>query len=186
MKVDVFIRGRHVDLIALSEGLAVNSNWYSWFNDESTTSNMQKHYFPNSREKQLEFFRSNVEGRSDILQLGIVVHGCDELIGIVSLSSIDHINRKAEIAMVMGNEQERRLDVTLEAMSLVISHGFKTLNLRRIYGGTIAEEWAQLLCRSLGFREEGVFREDVFKNGIYRDVYFVAVLRADYSPFTNE
>ena len=52
MQIDVFIEGKEIDLICLNETLAVNSQWYQWFNDEKVTAFMQKHYYPNTKELQ--------------------------------------------------------------------------------------------------------------------------------------
>lgn len=176
----VFIRGENINLIALTEDHALNSPWYDWFNDEETTAFMQKHYFPNTREAQLEFFRKNINNSKDKLQLGIQDVSGGPLLGVVSLQGIDHINRRAEISMITGDPAYRKTKYTLEVMRLVVNHAFNTLNLRRIYGGTLIEEWAELLCRTMNFKHEGIFRKDVFKNGVYHDVYFVGLLRDEW------
>jgi RimJ/RimL family protein N-acetyltransferase len=35
----------------------------------------------------------------------------------------------------------------------------------------------------LPFKQEGVFRQDAYKNGRYQDVHFMAVLKQDYQAF---
>jgi RimJ/RimL family protein N-acetyltransferase len=186
MQRPVFIKGTHVDLVVLTEDDARDSDWFNWFNDERVTREMQKHYFPNTPQQQVEFFRNQVSGSSDRLQLGLVpATGENRLFGVISLQSIDRINRKAEISMVVGLPEFRKTHFTLEAISLIINHGFRSLNLERIYGGTIIKELATLLNRSLGFQQEGVLRKDVYKDGEFRDVYRVGLLRKEfvlYSP----
>ncbi len=180
MPVSVFLHGKHIDLVALTEAHAAGPDWFAWFNDAEVTRFMQKHYHPNTPEQQLDYYRREVVGNPGKLQLGVVPSGEDHLVGVVSLSRIDHLNQKAEIALVMGNPNYRNMRHTLEAMKLTIEHGFDTLNLRRIHGGTLARDWALLLCRTLGFREEGVLRQDVYKDGAFQDIHLVAVLRDDY------
>lgn len=185
MHKDLFIEGRHVDLVGLSEDLAISSRWYAWFNDPDVTVHLQKHHFPNSPTQQLEFYRNHIEGRRDRLQLGVVPHSLSDLIGVISLNNIDYINRRAEISLVIGEPGFRNMENSLDAMSLLIAHAFNALNLRRIYGGTIAQEWAMLLIRSLGFQQEGVFRSDVYKDGKYRDVYFVGLMKDEFRGTQN-
>ena len=72
IKFDVFIKGERVDLVVLSEELIEITNWYSWFNDEENTRFMQKHYFPNTKQIQLEYFKNEIENNQTKLQLGIV------------------------------------------------------------------------------------------------------------------
>ena len=61
MDFDVFIKGESIDLVVLTNDLVEKTNWYKWFNDEETTKNMQKHYFPNSRELQLKYLKDEIE-----------------------------------------------------------------------------------------------------------------------------
>tara|TARA_B100000674_G_C37828740_1_gene909452 strand:- start:881 stop:1174 length:294 start_codon:yes stop_codon:yes gene_type:complete len=72
LKFEVFIKGDLVDLVVLTEEIVKKTNWYKWFNDEETTKNMQKHYFPNTREMQLNFFKEHVQNNKTKLQLGVV------------------------------------------------------------------------------------------------------------------
>ena len=53
IKFDVFIKGKIIDLVVLTEEIVEKTNWYSWFNDEEVTKNMQKHYYPNTKEMQI-------------------------------------------------------------------------------------------------------------------------------------
>ena len=98
IKYDVFIKGKGIDLISLNEDIAVNSNWYNWFNNELTTKGMQKHYFPNNANQQLKFFQTNVQDNINKLQLGIVYKIDNKLIGTISLNNINMINKSCEIA----------------------------------------------------------------------------------------
>jgi diamine N-acetyltransferase len=66
-----------------------------------------------------------------------------------------------------------------------VRYAFSELNLRRIYLRVFAEnEGAILLYRRLGFEQEGCLRQHVYKNGRYRDVLVMALLRSDpaYGP----
>ena len=75
---DIFIKGTNIDLVVLSSEIVGQTNWYSWFNDEENTEYMQQHYFPNSKELQLKYFRDNIEGNDKKIQLGIY-HKKDKL-----------------------------------------------------------------------------------------------------------
>lgn len=182
-KPGVFLSGKFVTLTVLTEADVLESNWYDWFNDPETTMFMQQGYFPNTRELQLEFFREKIRNNRTKLQLGIrdVVGG--PLAGVISLQSIDHLQRKAEMALVIGEKKYRQVKYFIEACELLIAHGFAALNLRRIYGGTMINEAAELMCRRMGFRREGVLRQDVFKNGQYWDVYLIGLLKEEWKGY---
>ena len=45
---NIFLRGKNIHLISMSENEIKNSNWHGWFNDEEVCKTLQKHYYPNS------------------------------------------------------------------------------------------------------------------------------------------
>ena len=179
-KNEVFLRGKNITLKALTEDDVLNSDWYGWFNDEETTKDLQKHYFPNTRERQLEFYRSEVVNNPGKLQLGICDAKGGPIIGVVSLNNIDPINRKAEISMIIGEAEYRKAHYVIEVFRLILSHGFNTLNLFRIYGGSLNKDLVEFICRIVGASKEGILRKDVYKNGEYRDVYLYGILSEEY------
>ena len=177
---DVFIRGKIIDLVVLNIELIESTNWYKWFNDEETTTYMQKHYFPNTKRLQSEYFINEIKDNNNKLQLGIVSKKDQIMIGIISLNDIDHINRKCETSCVIGEKKYRDMKNYIEAYRLIIKHGFDTLNMNRISGGTIKKELEDILCKFLGFKSEGILRESVYKNGKYYDTHFHSILYKDY------
>ena len=177
MNFDVFIKGNMVDLVVLTEYIVEKTNWYKWFNDEENTKHMQKHYYPNSKELQLKYFKEEVEGNDKKLQLGIYHKKDKYLIGTISLNNIDHLNRCCEVGLIIGEVEARKLQYFIEAVKLTCKHAFDTLNINRVYSGTISKEIDELFCRVLNFEHEGIFRQAVFKNGSYHDVYRHALLK---------
>jgi RimJ/RimL family protein N-acetyltransferase len=174
IEYDVFLKGDHVNLVALTEEMVEKSNWHNWFNNEENMSCMQKHYFPNTRESQLRFFRNEISENPTKLQLGIF-HKLDQiLIGTISLSNIDHLNRKCEISGLIGETKYKSIKYWLESNRLLLHHGVDTLNMHRIYGGSLAKEVSMFYERLLGFQAEGIRKQDIYKNGSFQDVYLFA------------
>lgn len=176
---DVFLQGEKVALCALTEKDVSESDWYGWFNDADVCQTLQKHYFPNTVEKQRDFLRS-LNSSDKKIQLGIRVISDGPLVGVISLNNIDYINRRAEISIVLGDRTARNTKVFLESCRLIFRHAFHTLNLNRIHGGSISEDLVKLMIRGLGCKSEGVARQEIFKNGQYSDVYRYAILRVDF------
>ncbi len=181
VEYDVFLKGVLVDLVVLNEDIAHKTNWYRWFNDDETTQHMQKHHYPNTRTAQLEFLNDLRKDKNKI-QLGMVRKDEGIFIGIISLQNIDWVNRNAEVSILIGEAEGRKLIYAEEAMKLIIEHGFFALNLHKIYGGYLEslKSWGIFLSQRFGFQEEGCWREHVFKDGKYTDVYRIGLLREDY------
>jgi len=174
IQFDVFLKGDNLDLVGLTEEIVEKSNWYNWFNNEENMQTMQKHYFPNSREDQMNFFKNEICGNKNKLQLGIF-HKIDQvLIGTISLSNIDYLNRKCEIGGLIGETKYKSINYWLEANRILIRHAVDTLNMHRIHGASIAKEVSIFYERLLGFKTEGILKQDIYKNGSFQDVYLFA------------
>ena len=80
-------------------------------------------------------------------------------IGVVGLWDIDWLARKAEFRIVLGYYRQRGIGT--EATRLMLTYGFRALDLHRIWLGTAADNTAARRCfEKAGFREEGILRED--------------------------
>jgi ribosomal-protein-alanine N-acetyltransferase len=177
---DIFLRGKHVILKVLTRDDVLCSGWYGWFNDEELCKTLQKHYFPTTIESQIAFWEQKIQSPSDLLQLGICRVEGGPIVGIISLSNIDFINRNAEMSIVIGDRSAQNISIFVDSCKLLFNHAFYTLNMNRIFGGSISEELVTLLCRMLHCKNEGVSRQQVYKNGQYYDAYRYAVLREDF------
>ncbi len=177
---DIFLKGKHIILKVLTREDVVDTNWYGWFNDEELCQTLQKHYFPNTMESQLAFWETNILNASDKIQLGICRIEGGPIVGIVSLNRIDFINRKAEFSAVIGDRKAQNVIIFTEACRLLFNHGFYTLNLNRIYGASISRDLVLMMCRMFNCREEGVLRQEIYKNGNYYDAYYYGLLREDF------
>jgi RimJ/RimL family protein N-acetyltransferase len=170
----VFYAGEHVLLKALSPQDVEESDWVRWFNDEQMSTYNQHHYFPNTFAQQHEHLKSCVS--SSKLQLGIVDRlDLSSICGVVSLNSIDWVNRHAEIAGIQAERTKANSALFLESWSLMLRHGFQQLGLRKIYGGTFHPHVANALVRIFNFEIEGVRRRHVYKNGALHDITLVGV-----------
>lgn len=180
IRFDVFIKGELVDLVILTEEIVENTNWYNWFNDEENTKYMQKHYFPNTKAMQLEFFKNEIENSNTKIQLGILHKQDQIMIGTLSLNNIDFMNRKCEISGFIGEKKYQTLKPFIEANQMLIKHAFDQLNMNRIYGGSLNKDVADLFVRLLHFDEEGILKEDVYKNAKYNEIYLIGLTRNKY------
>jgi ribosomal-protein-alanine N-acetyltransferase len=180
-KRDVFMRGEKIILKVLTEKDVQESGWYGWFNDAETTEFMQQRYFPNTLDKQLEFYRSDILHSSTKVQLGILPYETPHIIGVVSLSGIDFVNRKAEFGIVIGDTSVRGKGYGTEACALIIKHGFERLSLNKITLGVHAAHKAAIRSyEKAGFRIDGVLREDVLLNGTFHDTVTMSILASEY------
>ena len=172
----IFYEGKHVCLKVLDEQDIVESGWMGWFNDEALCQTNQHHYFPNTFAAQRAFLEP-LNTRKDKLQLGIVSHEKnDKICGVVSLNSIDLINRNAEISGFQNSKITKSNPfIFYEAWSLMLRHGFDQFGLKKIHGGAFRPFSVEALRRVFNFEIEGVRKKHVFKNGTFHDTTLIAV-----------
>lgn len=173
---DIFIRGTLLYLTVLKEEDIHNSGWYGWFNNETTTEYMQQHVFPNTKEQQLNFYRSAIANSATKIQLGILPKRAESIIGVVSLSNIDLINRKAEFAIMIGESKVQGKGYGTEAAKLILKHGFERLGLHKIYLGVHGEHHAAIKSyQKSGFVVDGVLRDDIFLKGKFYHTVMMSI-----------
>lgn len=178
---DVFIQGKNVTLKALSEDDVTNSGWYGWFNDTETTRFMQQHYFPNTLQKQLKHFQDAILGVSNKIQLGILPKGEKQIIGVISLDNIDFLNRKADIAIIIGEKKFLGKGLGTKAVTLLLGHAFGKLSLHKVGLGVLSKHTTAIRSyEKAGFVIEGILKDEILLDGQYHDVTRMGILAEDF------
>jgi len=141
----------------------------------------QKRFISSETEKRWieAAIASHEQGKS--LRFGIVLKETDELIGIVSLTDIDYVNRNAYIGRWIGSPSHRGQGLIDEAMRLALRYAFDELGLERICSHVLESNRAsRRAAEKFGDRQEGILRRAIFKEGRFQDVIVYAILRDEF------
>lgn len=134
-------------------------------------------------EDSLQNIEANIEGwelKTD-LHLGVYYDG--KMAGMISLHNINHIVRKAAMGYWLDKEHEGKGIITRSAKSLLAT-GFEELGLNRIViGAAVTNRRSRAIPERLGFRLEGVLRQNILLHGTYHDMAVYSMLK---SEFINE
>lgn len=182
---DIFLKGNIINLrkINLDRDIT-NGSWHTWFNDIKTTKFLEHGIFPVSREEEVEIVKREIANKKTLI-LSVVNKIDGKAVGVISLKDIDYINKRAEIGIVMGFD--RVPGGALEAMTLITEHGFKRLNLNKVYCGQYEGLWKWVDILSLvGFKIEGFKREQAFRDGKPIDVFITGVTSNDFFTLEKE
>jgi ribosomal-protein-alanine N-acetyltransferase len=99
-------------------------------------------------------------------------------IGIIAYLNIDEYHRKAELRKMIGVTKERGKGYGNEATKAWIEYGLFTLNLEKIYLTTINTDIKNIrINEALGFRVEGLLRNELKIDGEYYDVLQMSLLK---------
>ncbi|MDD3415212.1 MAG: GNAT family protein [Lachnospiraceae bacterium] len=105
----------------------------------------------------------------------------DDIIGLVSLTNINYINRSASFHIMIGKKENQNIGAGTFATKKMLEHGFLNMNLNRIELATLSNNVrAQHLYKKCGLKKEGVKRECCYKNGKYLDEEIYSILRKEF------
>ena len=99
-------------------------------------------------------------------------------IGAMAFLNYDVMQFKAELRKIIGEPDMRGKGYGKEATQLWIRYGMETLDLKKIYLNTLDTNLRNIrLNEELGFRVEGILRNELFIDGEYRDVLRMGLWR---------
>ncbi|QSQ10397.1 Spermidine N(1)-acetyltransferase [Koleobacter methoxysyntrophicus] len=102
-------------------------------------------------------------------------------IGTIGLNNIDFKNQKAELGIMIGELTEQGKGYGEEAVRSLLQYAFDELNLQKIYLKTFCDnEPAVRLYKKVGFHQEGILRKEIFKNGKFKDVIIMSILKDEW------
>jgi len=102
-------------------------------------------------------------------------------IGNIQLMDFNWRIRKAEVGIMIGEKDQWDKGYGTEVLKLMLSHGFNTLNLNRI--------WLQVYEKNLRgitayqkaeFKAEGRMRQAHYQHGNYYDIIIMSVIRDEW------
>lgn len=156
----------------------MSEKYRQWFDDSLVTRFNSHGVFPLSETDFEDFARSLATGEKIVWA---IEHNDDGLVGNVALQEISWIDSNAELAILIGEPSHWGSGLGLSACRQVAQHGFMTLNLNKIYLGTVfSNEGMRSVARRLGFVEEGVLRKHRFLRGFWEDVVLYGLLRDEF------
>lgn len=176
-----FLIGKRVSLHGLTpDMLDPKSPYYSWLEDLSLDIYTERSYFPNNQKRMLEYYEEACNNRSLIL-LGIFDNETGKHIGNISFQEISWIARRASIAYLLGDKEFNNKGIMTEAVMMMMYYGFNKLNFQRIFAGVSdLHEASKKVCLKVGMKQEGRFRNDLFRNGEFSDSIVYAAIRDEW------
>jgi RimJ/RimL family protein N-acetyltransferase len=125
------------------------------------------------------FLLSTASGR--VHDVDRLVQSTENLVGMVvfegrpvgAVAYLDHHpeQRRAELRKLIGDRSVRGRGLAREASELWVGYGLGALGLRKIYLTTLSTHIGNIkINEEIGFRVEGILRNEVLVDGVYRDV----------------
>jgi RimJ/RimL family protein N-acetyltransferase len=180
------IYGEQVRLRALERSDV--PQYYEWVNDPEVIAGL-KLFLPSSTHDEEKWFENAMKGPQEEKPLVIEVRDGKgwRMIGNCGFLEVDWVARSAEFGIMIGDKGIWNLGLGTEATLLILRHGFHTLNMNRIGLKVYADNKGAIRAyEKAGFVHEGCMRQAVYRNGEYKDVLFMSVLREEWSAQIEE
>lgn len=157
---------------------------YQWKNDISLVNLLMAKPIPVTLDETKEWLNKALKDKSQII-LGIrtnqTISNEELLVGIIRLMFIDWINRKSELGIYIGNEKYRGIGIGKTAINLILEYAFCFLNLHKVYlQVSESNKNAIDMYKSLGFKVEGIKREEFWNKTNYENVLSMGILEHEY------
>ena len=133
---------------------------------------------PMSDSQEEEWFK-RVGEDANAVQWVIEVGG--KLVGVTGIGGINWRHGNGETGIVIGDKSLWRKGIATEAMALRTAFCFRELNLHKIKTRAFMEnEASKRALQKAGYRESGIQREEMYKDGGWHDIWMGEVMREDW------
>jgi RimJ/RimL family protein N-acetyltransferase len=174
------LKGKQIGLVALErKDLETLMGWRN--NTEF------RKYFREYRELNMElqekWYQESVRSNPSVLMFGIRRITDNELLGCCGLIYMHPVYRHADLSLYIGWEGAYIDDkgIAREACELLFDHGFNDLNLNKIWTEIyVFDEKKKSLYDSLGFKVDGILRQNYFHDGKYWDSWVLSFLADEW------
>lgn len=150
----------------------------AWVNDMSATIPMGNVSTTYSVEMEKSALQHLVKEGNNF---AIVLNESDQLIGNCSLFSISHLHGTAEMGLFIGDEENRGKGYGTESIEVILSYGFKVLNLNNIMLRVFDFNKRGIASYSkVGFEVFGKRTSAYRINGTYFDEIYMEILSENF------
>lgn len=153
-----------------------------WRNNTEITSPLGGNTYFVSSLRETEWLKSVILNDNNNIRLAICLTENNLHIGNINITSINWINRSGEFSIMIGDKNQWSKGLGTEATRMMLRYAFAELNLHRIFltvrfDNTHAIE----LYSKVGFKQEGVLRESLYKNNKYIDMILMSILKDEFN-----
>lgn len=151
-----------------------------WRRDDEINSMLGgvKYFFSEANEKK--WVLNAIEDTNSI-KLAICLLDGDEHIGNVYITDINYINRSCHSHIFIGKKEYWGNGYASEALKLMIDFMFNERGMNRIVANVLENNIASIkMHEKCGYRQEGLLRQAIFKNGHFQNQVVLALLKEDY------
>jgi RimJ/RimL family protein N-acetyltransferase len=137
--------------------------------------------FPSNIESEREWIsRMYPYGDRKAIFLAVTDIKSGEFCGYCIARSIHYLNRNAEVGIIL-HKNARGKGLFKDISYTFYNYLFSEINLHKVYSFVIqSNEIALETDKKIGFVVEGSVKEQIYQDGLYKDVFFVSLYKPDF------
>ena len=145
-----------------------------WHNQPDIIEMYAGNPFPVNEEMERKWYEKILTSNFPVTVFGIELIENNKLIGLTILRDINLINRSAETAIYIGDQNERSKGYSKEALTLTLNFAFNNLGLHRVFLSVREDNAA-----ALGLYEK-ILRDSIYKDGKYISLIIMSILEGEF------
>ncbi|MBD3296632.1 MAG: GNAT family N-acetyltransferase [Candidatus Omnitrophica bacterium] len=178
MADNVFIDGNKIYLRALEKSDL--KNVLKWVNDPDVTYYMVTGQKPSTLQDLEKDYEATAGSGRDIV-FAMIDKQTNRHIGNIGLYNIRPVSCITELRIIIGEKNVWGKGVGAEACMLIVKYAFDRLNLNKVFLGVNKDNNGGVKCYvNAGFVEEGVLRDEIYRNGRFYDALRMSILKKEY------
>ncbi|WP_228411754.1 spermidine N1-acetyltransferase [Entomomonas moraniae] len=151
----------------------------------NNNANIMRYWFEEPYEAFVELADLYNKHIHDQSERRFIIQNQTTKIGLVELVEINYIHRNAEFQIIIDPAHQGK-GYASKATKLAMEYAFHILNLYKLYLLVdVNNDKAIHVYAKLGFKQEGILKQEFFVNGEYRDVVRMCIFQHQFSQLKH-
>lgn len=153
---------------------------HKWRNDKDIARNFGGIPLFTSSQNEKKWLEEKVFDKNNV-SCAICLKKTKEFIGCIFLNEIDLHNRSGHVPVFIGEKKHWGKGYATDARILMLKYAFIDRGLNRVWAKVLEDNPGALkMHEKCGYRQEGVLRQSVFKDGNLINEIMLGVLKEDF------
>ncbi|MDD5643841.1 MAG: GNAT family protein [bacterium] len=163
----------------------VKDNVFNWVNDPEVTYFMLTGQKPMTVEALLKEYETLISDPRNVI-FAVADKKTGKMIGTIGLYNVRPVTCAAELRIIIGEKKVWGKGYGTEACLMLLDYAFNRLNLHKVFLGVNSDNKSAVKCyKKAGFIEEGILRDEIYRNGKFYDALRMSILRAEYEKLNG-
>lgn len=137
--------------------------------------------FPMTKWQEEEWIKSRKVGADFTYDFAIEDLETGKYIGGCSINECDVKNRNCTIGIMIGDKEYWGRGYGSDALKVLVKFIFEEVNMNKIKLGVFSFNSRAIACyKKVGFKEEGILKNELYRSGKYYDIIQMAIFKDEW------